>query len=109
MTGAFVLGEVFAIAERLEAIDAWGYDTVYDLRELIGAPTQADISELADYVQRLVGRRPRGRVVVVTSSLDVVHAIRAYAALNGGGLRIRAFDSIEDAEQWLEESEATGF
>jgi hypothetical protein len=103
LIGRFAVADVYAIVDRRHAEDAWGYNLLCDLTQVVDQPTPEELQRVADYVQRRAGRRPRGRVAVVAASPNVLEMARLYATVNEEAVRVAVFPSLGEAERWLDE------
>ena len=109
ISGAFQTDEIVAIVEQQRAEDAWSYGVFYDLRQMTGQPTVADLKQIFSHaVARHAAHepRPRGPVAILTLDDEMYRRACTYASLGYGKLTVQVFRDADEADIWL--SGATG-
>jgi hypothetical protein len=94
-----------SVLEQQVLEGAWGYGTLWDVREMDEPIPWADVELLArrvsDFTAQL-GRR--GPVAVVARELRVIGTAHMYAYRAAPArLLVRTFHDVADAEQWLDQ------
>jgi len=79
--------------------DVGAYGMLYDLRNMTGEPSVADLREFMSEAAQTI--RPRGPLAILAT--DPVTCGRAcmYATLGRGTLTVEVFRDLDKAEEWL--------
>jgi hypothetical protein len=101
--GPFQTEDILAIMARQRAEHTWTYGVLYDLRDMTGAPTVADLRQLiSEAAGRLPGEGARGPVALLATDPTLYSRLCTYAALGRSNtMMIEVFRDGRDAEQWL--------
>jgi hypothetical protein len=93
MKGAFQTDDVLAIMARQRVENTWTYGILFDLRELIGQPTFAELGQIIS--QAAACRQGEGPPALYGN-------LCTYAALGRSTrLTIEVFRNWDEAQQWL--------
>ena len=101
--GVFQASDGFAAIQRHRAEDAWTYGVLYDLRELKGHPSLADLRQFMteDAPSPAAEKGPRGPVAFVATDPELYRKACSYAELGRGKVTIEVFRVREEADRWL--------
>ena len=103
--GVFQANDGFSVIQRHHAENVWTYGVLYDLIELEGHPTTADLRQfMTEDAQAPVGETgKRGPVAFVAADPDLYGKACTYAELGRGHVTIEVFRGRDEAERWLAE------
>ncbi len=106
MTGHVTTEDVLGLVDRQAREGTWSYSVLYDTRASKSLPTPDDLHRVVMRVGTLTVRHgPRGPVALVTTSPQFSRMCHAYARLGElTALDVRAFASVEEAEDWLSQA-----
>ena len=101
--GSFQVDDILAIMARQRAEQTWTYGILYDLRDMTGEPTIAELRELmSEASRRHLGQAPRGPVALLATDPTLYDRLCTYSALGRStALTIAVFRDRAEAEQWL--------
>jgi hypothetical protein len=102
--------EVQAAVDWQAADGRWSDAVLFDARAALNDPTPEEVKRLVLHLGALTCEKgPRGPVALVTSRTSHAKVGRLYARLGDlTALRVQVFDSIEDAEAWLDGEQDDG-
>jgi hypothetical protein len=103
MKGAFQTDDVLAIMARQRVEKTWTYGILFDLRELIGQPTFAELGQIMSQAAACrQGEGPHGPVAFLATEPALYDRLCTYAALGRSTrLTIEVFRNWDEAQQWL--------
>ncbi len=101
--GLFEADDILAIAARQRAEHTWNYGILYDLRDMTGKPTVAELRQLMNKAAtRQPGERLRGPVALLATDTTLYGRLCTCAVLGRSTtLSIEVFRDKSEAEQWL--------
>lgn len=101
--GVFKASDGFAVIQRHHAEHVWAYGVLYDLQELVGHPSTAELRQfMTEDAQAPAGETgERGPVAFLASDPDLYGKACTYAELGRGKVTIQVFRTRDDADRWL--------
>src|SRR5712692_2865946 len=101
--GLFEADDILAIAARQRAEHTWNYGILYDLRDMTGKPTVAELRQLMNKAAtRQPGERLRGPVALLATDTTLYGRLCTCAVLGRSTtLSIEVFRDKSEAEPWL--------
>lgn len=105
--GSFRIEDVLQIFQRMRAEHVWGYAVLYDLRQMTGDPSIADVRRILEAAARPEpdGQRP-GPIAVVNADPTMYAKACLYAAMHPPS-SFEAFRDLHEAETWLASHDST--
>jgi hypothetical protein len=95
--GPFAVADFLAVMERQRGDNAGAYGILYDLRDMTGAPSLADLGQAMN--QAAQTHRLRGPIAILATD-PVYGGARAYAALGHPTLTVQVFRDRDKADEW---------
>jgi hypothetical protein len=93
--GPFAIEDFLAVIERQRGDNAGAYGNLYDLRDMTGAPSLADLGQAVN--QAAQTHRLRGPIAILAADPEVYGGARAYTALGYPTLTVEVFRDLDDA------------
>ena len=106
--GTFRAGDVLEIFERMRAEGTWSYGSLFDIRQMAGHPSKADLERLLEGAGRLgPDGEQAGPMAVIAIDPDLYATACAYL-LMGPPVLFNVFSDRDEAEAWLVAHTAVG-
>jgi hypothetical protein len=93
--------EAMAMLQKHRADGAWGYDVLYDIRQMSWTPDTQTMREFAQATAPRPGEPARGRVAIVVSDPEMYRKACTYALMARRNMAIEVFSRMDEAEAWL--------
>ena len=105
VTEPYSVGDILSAIDRQAAEDTWAYATLYDLRAVTFASTEADLRQIADRIKVAGGGRERGAVgMAVGARPEMFRMGLRYTELTRKLMNVEVLLTSAQLEGWMARS-----